>query len=452
MKIRLLALSLLMIGCQNKFVEKNVNWDSELAGTSEAPQLKSVEGLSAETEFKVKDHKVEFYSQKINGLRVDGTLVKVLSGKEGSPLFINGSYIEEIKADLPETDSVKKDFHGEFERLAKSFPQLKKTKFLEGEIVYSRLGRKLILANLFLVQDSQGQLWQVKARAQGQLISMSRVGSSFENRMAQVYPRGPKQSDLSRVQLFELNLGKILTSPLLQVSSELNGPALSADELLSLNPKDERFDQAQVFYFSQQALRWADERLNVKLNSALDIEVHAGAPDKTNMTMYYNSKIKFGSGDEETYSKIAQDPSIVAHEVFHAVIDQVCRLPFQGEGGSLNEGFADALAVMYLGQPHLGEVAYLKGPFKRTVENQSRFNDRNGGLYHDSLIVSGLIWELRSKIGQEKTITLLSQLLLKTGPKSTFDDLNKTVHAEIKKVFLPKEIDVAEQILKERGW
>lgn len=306
--------------------------------------------------------------------------------------------------------------------------------------------------NLFLVQDHEGQIWQVRTYPNGSFISMAKVGSNFETRQAQVYPRGPKQSDMTRVQLFDLNLGKILASQILQVSSETNRQAILPEDLLSLSPKDEKFDQVQVFYFSQQALRWISEKFGVKPNSVIDIEVHAGAPEKTNIAFYYNSKIKFGSGDGETYFKIPQDPSIVVHETFHAIVDQLCRLPFQGEGGSLNEGFADTLTVLYLDQPNLGEVAFLKGPYKRTVNNQSRFSDRNGGLYHDSLIVSGLLWELRNKIGQEKTLALTYNLLLKLGPTSTFEDLKISVHNEIKKIFSTKEADVAEQVLKERAW
>ncbi len=453
MRVRLLALFSLMIGCQDKFVERKLNWDAELsASRQEAPQLSINDGLFTETSFKLKNHEIKFYSQMLNGVRVSGSLVKVLAQTQGQPILINGSYMKEIETNYYNTEDAKKNLPRAYSLLMRSSPQFQKTKLLESEVVYSRLGRQMILMNLFLVEDQEGKIWQVKTYPSGSFISMVKVGSNFETRQAQVYPRGPKQSEMTRVQLFDLNLGKALVSQLLQVSSEANRQAISPEDLLSLSPKDERFDQVQVFYFSQQALRWISEKFGVKPNSVIDIEVHVGAPEKTNIAFYYNSKIRFGSGDGENYFKIPQDPSIVVHETFHAVIDQLCRLPFQGEGGSLNEGFADSLTVLYLDQPHLGGVAYLKGPYKRTADNQSRFSDRNGGLYHDSLIISGLLWELRNKIGHEKTLALTYNLLLKMGPASTFEDLKRNVHSEIKKVFSKNEVEVAEQILKERSW
>ncbi len=42
MRVRLLALFSLMIGCQDKFVERKLNWDAELsASRQEAPQLRA---------------------------------------------------------------------------------------------------------------------------------------------------------------------------------------------------------------------------------------------------------------------------------------------------------------------------------------------------------------------------------------------------------------------------
>ncbi len=450
MKLRLLALSLLMVGCHNSVQEKKLNWSVDSATL--APRLEEIKGLSHDQGIKLSSHKIDFYDQQIDGLKVDESVVKVLSHNEGEPLVVNGIYYENLQMDQSEIAKAKLNRSESYPLLVKSHPELKKMRLLDQEVVLSKSGRRIIPVYSFTTEDHLGQIWNIRSKEKGLFVSMKVMGSNFENIDAMVFPRGPKQSEISRVQLFDLKLGKVLISNGLEVSSVTNATPILSEELLTLNPANEKFDQVQVFYFSQQALRWIDNKLKIKLSSDVDIQVHAGAPEKTNIFFYYDHRVRLGSGDDELYARIPQDPSIVEHETFHAVIDQMCRLPFQGEGGSINEGLADTLTVFHLGQPNLGEVAFLKGPFKRTVENKSKFIDRNGGLYHDSLILSGLMWELRNKIGQEKTLSLTYNLLLKLGPTSNFEDLRKMIHAEVKSVYSTKELEMATHILKERAW
>lgn len=178
-----------------------------------------------------------------------------------------------------------------------------------------------------------------------------------------------------------------------------------------------------------------------------------GAPDKTNAAFYYQNKIRLGKGDERTYSNIPQDPSIVIHESVHAVIDAIAGLPFEGEGGSLNEGFADFFTALQINSPHMGGVAYLKGPYRRSIENSLSVAERTGALYHDSGIISGTLWELRKVLGVSQARELASLTLNRMHYYSGFDEfgeeLKKVVRSYLKN---EEEIIKATRVLEKRGF
>jgi len=56
-----------------------------------------------------------------------------------------------------------------------------------------------------------------------------------------------------------------------------------------------------------------------------------------------------------------RDPSVVFHEVAHAYVDELAGLPSQGEGGALNEGFADFFAAAIADNPAIGPLRDLYG-------------------------------------------------------------------------------------------
>jgi Zn-dependent metalloprotease len=181
-----------------------------------------------------------------------------------------------------------------------------------------------------------------------------------------------------------------------------------------------------------------------------------GFPEKTNSAFYYSGQIRLGAGDDVTFSKIPQDPSIVIHETCHALIEALAKLPYQGEGGSLNEGFSDFFTTVLLKNPKLGEASYKKGPFKRTVENDKKVSDKKGALYADSGIVSGTLWEIYQKLGQEKSLQFALEILTRLGPNSNFESTS-TVMKELLAVEQNDKDKLADNeilktVLKVRGW
>ncbi|MCX7977941.1 MAG: hypothetical protein N2578_02955, partial [Bdellovibrionaceae bacterium] len=184
----------------------------------------------------------------------------------------------------------------------------------------------------------------------------------------------------------------------------------------------------------------------------LDVQVHVGTPEKTNTAFYYQNKIRLGSGDDVTYSKIPQDPSIVTHETAHALIDALARLPFEGEGGSLNEAFADFFTAVMLKNPNMGEVSYLKGPFRRTLNNSKTVSQKNGGLYHDSGIVSGTLWDFYNTLGEKKSLDIAVRTLSRLTPRSDFDDFRNKLKDVCSSLLNAEDLESANKILSVRGW
>jgi len=185
----------------------------------------------------------------------------------------------------------------------------------------------------------------------------------------------------------------------------------------------------------------------------LTVEVNDGGVSPGENTAYFfESMIHLGAGDGKTYKTIARDPSIVAHETSHAFIESITPLPTQGEGGSLNEAFADFFATTILSNPRLGEVAYVPGPYKRTLEVSTSYSERNGGLYHDSQIVSGTLWSLRPILGPEKTFDLALKTLSRLSAQAELKDFPQAMQYALGQGFTEDEAAKINQLLKLRGW
>jgi Zn-dependent metalloprotease len=155
--------------------------------------------------------------------------------------------------------------------------------------------------------------------------------------------------------------------------------------------------------------------------------LRTGFPAKTNAAFYYQGLIRLGDGDGTNYKHIPRDPSIVSHEVAHAIIDRLSGMSSEGESGSINEGFADFLTSSIWENPQLGHTAFMKGPYKRSVESELSLKEKTGGLYHDSAIVSGLFWKIRSALGPIKSQSLALKTIARLGVNPNFTTLRFSI-------------------------
>ncbi len=147
-----------------------------------------------------------------------------------------------------------------------------------------------------------------------------------------------------------------------------------------------------------------------------------------------------------------RDPSVVTHEVAHAVIEQVSHLSTEGEGGSLNEAFADYFAASILENPKMGEVSYVEGPFRRDIDNDATLPGRNGGLYHDSLIVSGTLWSLRQALGPAEGQAVAFKTLARLNADSNLMDFKAQLAQVLASGPGPEQKRKAQAVLTARGW
>jgi Zn-dependent metalloprotease len=163
--------------------------------------------------------------------------------------------------------------------------------------------------------------------------------------------------------------------------------------------------------------------------------------------------IYLGTGDGITYQDLARDPSVVTHESIHAMIDSYAGLGTEGESGAFNEGFADFFSALVLKNPRLGDSSYLKGPYRRTVENDwQAYRDFDEGVYRNGSIIAASLWDLRPALGDEKLARLAFRTLVRLGKGARFDDFAPAVMLASADLLTGEEQGLVAEKLRARGW
>lgn len=446
-----ILLATLLGACAKQNPMTSLEWS--IKSRQALPNELSTAGFKISESVNTKFQRVEFADQKIGEALVDGSYLKKIYNSSGKLIYASAMFAEDpetLDTNLVHSMQIQRAHLGQ--DLKEKYSEFKNIKLLDPIVMITK-GQKEV-SHWWKVPyfDAQGLAWELHVDSDLRIISNHRVGSQFHETMALVFPEGPKLSQLQDVVLKNLLDDTALASNREQVSTQGNNKIKSVKEALNFNPGDEKFDQVQVFYFVDQALEWFANSLDINIPRKLDVQVHVGYPDKTNTAFYYNGNIRIGAGDDKSYSRIPQDPSIVMHETCHALIDTLARLPFEGEGGSLNEGFADFFTAIQLNNPNMGEVAYLKGPYKRTLENNFNVQSKNGGLYHDSGIVSGTLWDLNKNLNTNKAIEIALKTLAQLNPTSHFADFSQKLQQALQDSLSGKDLTAANNVIKNRGW
>lgn len=451
MKKIILVSFLILSSCNSKVGLQTIEWRPGEA-KSKITILKDITS-APQKNFESRNERIEFAEQTIKDIVIEDSFIKTLKDRDNNPLAVRAEVsleadkLEKLPIDLflEKKQTIRKDLKRAFPIFQKSAPEKIDLIIAHRNGFYEPLWR-------ITYTDKRGAPWEIKMNNHLQVRSVKRVGSHFHDAVAVVFPKGPKLSQLQEVILKGININPTLSNDKVVVGSLAESKISDLEAPLKFNPQDARFDQVQTYYFLEQSLNWLEHSLNVKLPFKIHAEVHVGAPEKTNSAFYYQGKIRLGAGDDQIYSHIPQDPSIVIHESIHALVDAVAHLPFEGEGGSLNEAFADFFTTLQLDNPNLGEASYLKGPFKRSVANNYKLTDKNGGLYHDSGIASGTLWELRVKLGPDKAREIGILTLNRLVPSSDFNDFGQQLKAVLTQVLDQRELDLAMEIVRARGF
>lgn len=451
MKVLLtIIIGLFLTSCGFRATESEVVWRKGDSLKNYEKSVKEAEALEWKTENSTEfaGYKIDQKTQILNGREVLDTQSKKASDlKTNEPLVFAAQYKKKGFFPLLEDKSDPKKLLQQF---IVKHSEMSSAKFEIPEPVFLQEGATLVSLWRATFQDKT-QAGQVLFYKNLNIHSVKIISSQFDTH-ATIFPKGPKRSELTQVLLSELSELSKLSSPRVLVDSEAPGSELNLKEPLVYSPQDPKFDQVQAYYILDSSLKWFETKFGYKPYKKIEAVVHLSYPEKTNAAFYYAGKIRIGTGDDITYSHLAQDPSIVTHESAHSIIEAVAHLPFDGEGGSLNEGFADFFACVQLQNPYMGEAAYLQGPYKRSLLTVISFNEKDGGLYHDSLILSGLLWNFYQVLGENKSLKIASRLLVEMHSRSDLSDLKIMLPVVMEDVLEPGDLRKAKKIAEERGF
>lgn len=443
----------LFSACQKKLEMDHSVWDSK---KSKKPPELVAKDWSLRQQVKTNLHQIEFRKQTVADIPVEGTYVKLVRNSEGAMKYfeqnslrknprLDAVWAKTIETYAPKASIVGPSLKSQFAALHNLQIERPTLAFVYGENSLQLVWRALAF-------DSKGLGWVLETDLDISKYQMRRAGSSFHETTATVFPQGPKRSLLQDVVIRNLSDIENLVSPQLALSTATLHKIKDTEDSLKFDPPDERFDQVQVFYTVTKALEWFQEHLGVSLGQSLDVQVHVGYPDKTNTSFYYQGRIRLGAGDGVTYDKIPMDPSIVTHETGHAIVEALTQLPYENEGGSINEGLSDFFAAAQLDNPNMAEVSYLKGPYRRTVANPMRWTEKTGGLYHDSAIISGMLWDLKKELGLDRALDLLLKTLVRVTPSTDFQDFQSKLYFVLRQELSGESRSKVAKILKDREW
>ncbi len=406
--------------------------------------------LKAESKsLNVGDLQLEFQTQKISGVEIEGSFYKRIFDVNESK-FITQRWLERIPLSLQTEISLMKNERYFVAGFIKSHSEFSAKKLIETPKLIIRAD-DLQLNWKVILEEKDGHLTAVYLDKFLNVVTVKKLGSEFVDATALLYPMGPLQSKVAQVILKRVSDEGMLNSKWFKITPK-SGILARAEKNQFLYPQsDGRFEQVQVYFYLNQTADWFLENFKFQLPFLLEVETSVGFPEKTNTAFYYNYKIRLGEGDGIVFLGMALDPSIVIHESIHAVIQATASLPYDGQGGSLNEAFADFFTASILDNPKLGEASYKKAGYKRTIDNNLKRTDINDGLYHDSGIVAGLLWQFRQTIGPVASQRLAWNTLLRLTPASNFDSFEEELVDVLKNEEASVRLKVL-AILESRGW
>lgn len=122
-----------------------------------------------------------------------------------------------------------------------------------------------------------------------------------------------------------------------------------------------------------------------------------------------------GGGIEST----ALGADVIYHEYTHNVVDKIYDwLPYTGETGAMNEGWADYFACTITNSSLIGDGIW-PSPI-RNLNNTLRYpDDWYGEVHYDSRMISGAMWDLRSYLGADLADSLIIRAMKLEGHSFT---------------------------------
>lgn len=468
----LAALFFLLIPMQSfaKETMKKFRWEAKPAAGLPRTNLKSMSTFFSEIASPAVDPNAGLYlketgelvlreSQTLNDAPIHGTWKQSILNKDGTLLYAAG----EIYSSLPEVLlplGAEKNKNSSEANLPMAFlnglPELKNA----AKVFPARLEVRQTANNVWesywrvdYLSPNEDQMKYLLLNSGGQVLSRGELPWDGLDGKALVFPKGPKMSSLQEAPLKGLVGDGTLKGLHLWVQSVLNLNVWQPDLIFFYPKEDQRFDLSQVYYTIEQSYDWLKNHLGVEVSRPVEVRLHVGENGISNAAFYHQNTIYLGVGDGTTYKDMLRDPSVVTHESIHAIIDTYVGLPSDGEGGSFNEGFSDLFTALILENPRLGEASYLKGPYRRTLENKLKaYTDFNTGVYQNGTIVGATFWDMKPWLGTDLTAKLAFRTLVRLGKGGKFADFMPALSAAADSMMSPEQKAKIMQTAIDRGW
>ncbi len=445
---------LLTIACQRTPVSEVQRWNLELGDMPQ--EFKSAADTldSAKETMDFSGHKTFIQAQQIQGIQIDGHDLHGLKNSKGQWV--------ELTLKTPPRLGILESFSAQY--LEKTLPH-KEDSFLKKYPDWNVIDKKVIYFQnkpdeefqlayeLIALNPGESDVVRFRFSRKSELLEKKSVAEHFVQGKARVFKGRPDVEPLDVENLPDLLGSGYLKGSRVHLVSDLTQQAYSDDHVFQFDPKDSLFNDVQAYFFADRAVLWFDEKLGLELESPIEVKVHVGFPQKTNTAFYYDFKIRLGDGDGLTYKNIPRDPTIVSHEVAHAFVKKLSGLPFEGEGGSLNEAFSDYFAAEITGHSQMAGYAYVPGPYKRNLDNTFNTSHLKGSMYNDSLVVSGSLWDVKTELGSEKSLKIATLTLMHLGPHGRLKDFPITLLKVAKDELKTDEYEKIENLMyQKRGW
>lgn len=396
-------------------------------------------------------------TQMMGDARVGGTWKQSILRPDGTVAYAAGEIYSSVpQVFLPFGSEKKRDLKSDFPNILSSIPELKAASKIfpaSLEVRQTKLNTWESYWRVNYLTAKEDRLRYLLLNSLGNVLENGDLQADGFEGKAMVFPKGPKFSEVQEAPLKDLVGDGTLKGLNLWVHSVLNLNVWQPDLIFFFPQDDRRFDLSQVYFSIEQSYSWLKEHLGLDGIRPVEVRLHVGENGVSNAAFYHDNTIYLGTGDGVLYKDMVRDPSIVTHESIHAVIDAYVGLPSEGEGGSFNEGFADLFAGLILENPRLGEASYLKGPFRRNLENKLiAYKDFNSGVYQNGTIVGGTFWDMKSYLGTDQTAKLAFRTLVRLGKGAQFDDFGPALTAAADSFLDPAQKSRVLQIAKDRGW
>lgn len=456
MKRIVFVLSFICISaCQKKLTLTEYRWSAQ--NSNEQLEVQSNLFTTPDSTVKIYDEIIERSQQKVGGAIIDSTYLQKISKTNGKLQYLTSHYEEQTFENLaPKAEKMRNLRYAALEVMKRKHLGLHNaTHIFEPEVIITGNEEHPRIQYQFdFIPREGGGGYSMRVSPSYAIESLTRVGHCFQENRSLVFPTGPKLSELVETILSTLLGNGYLTSSQITIESE-NGERAQSENGEFVFPQDDpRFDQVQAYFFAQKTLKYAETHWDFTLRHPIKISLMHGYPLKSNDMYYMKGFIALGEGDGIAYKNIPRDPSIVTHEVAHAIIDSLSGFIDQGDPQILNEGFADYLTASIWEIPELGHTAYIKKPFKRTVEVKTLYTEKkSGSTYFNSGIISGTFWDLEKALGAKKTQMLALKTISRLGSQATFEAVfPATMDAALASKLSTRDQEAIRNVFAARAW